>query len=338
MKLNMRRWVGDVIGGRRRLAVPLMTHPGIALSGKKVIDAIKKGENHFAAIKAIHDTYPTAVAVANIMMDLTVEAEAFGSHVRFAEDEVPTVTGRIVHDEESIRALTIPTLGTARIPEYLRATGLAVDHLTDRPVFAGCIGPISLAGRLYDMSELMTALYTEPDSIKQLLRKCSEFLLEYVLEFKKLGANGIIMAEPAAGLLSAEMCDEFSSVFVRDIVGKVQDEQFIFILHNCGNTGHCTASMVSTGAWGLHLGNKIDMAGVLRDIPKDVIAMGNLDPVGVFRMASPQKMHDETMALLEQTAEFRNFIISSGCDTPPGVPKENIDMFFDTVAEFNNRP
>ncbi|HET6437687.1 MAG TPA: hypothetical protein VFG59_06485, partial [Anaeromyxobacter sp.] len=63
------------------------------------------------------------------------------------------------------------------------------------------------------------------------------------------------MAEPAAGLLSAEQCDEFSSAYVRGVVEAVQDSSFLFVLHNCGHRGHVTSSMVSTGARGLHFGN-----------------------------------------------------------------------------------
>jgi uroporphyrinogen decarboxylase len=337
MKINMQKWVESILQSKKRLAVPLMTHPGIELSGKKVIDAVQRGENHYQAIKAIHDNYPTSVSVANIMMDLTVEAEAFGCNVNFYDEEVPTIIGRRVYDEESVKTLVLPTLQTKRIPQYLNAAKLAVENIKDRPVFAGSIGPISLAGRLFDMSELMTALYTEPEIIKLLLKKCSDFLLEYVKEFKKMGANGIIMAEPSAGLLSSEMCDEFSSRYIKEIVAEVQDDDFLFILHNCGNTGHVTQSMLSTGAKAIHLGNKIDIVKALEEVPENILVMGNLDPVGVFKLATPEEVYNQTMELLQKTAKYRNFIISSGCDTPLGVPPENIKAFFNAVDSFNKK-
>ena len=88
-------------------------------------------------------------------MDLTVEAEAFGAEIVFPENEVPSVVGRLLNDEEAIDKLEIPALNKGRIPQYLKANMLAAKTITDRPVFAGCIGPYSLAGRLYDMSEVM---------------------------------------------------------------------------------------------------------------------------------------------------------------------------------------
>jgi uroporphyrinogen decarboxylase len=336
MKINMQQWTESVLSSGERLAIPLMTHPGIELTGRKIGDVVRHGELHYEAIKAIHDHYPTAVAVANIMMDLTVEAEAFGCTTNFYDDESPNITGSIVHDEKSIKKLVIPDVRAARIPEYLNAARLAVENLSDRPVFAGCIGPISLAGRLFGMTELMTGLYLEPETLKILLRKCSSFLLEYVRAFKNVGANGIIMAEPVAGLLSADLCDEFSSVYIKEIVSDVQDDRFIFILHNCGNTGSVTQSMLSTGARAIHLGNAIDIVGVFQEVPKNILVMGNLDPVGVFKLSTPNEVFATTLELLHRTAEYDNFIISSGCDTPPGVPRENIQALFNAVSEFNS--
>ena len=55
-------------------------------------------------------------------MDLTVEAECFGSEIVFAENEVPNVVGRLVHDHASIVALPVPSIQSGRMPEYLKPT------------------------------------------------------------------------------------------------------------------------------------------------------------------------------------------------------------------------
>lgn len=95
--------------------------------------------------------------------------------------------------------------------------------------------------------------------------------------------------------------------------------------------------MIQSGAKGYHFGNKINMVEVLEKCPKDVLVMGNLDPVGIFKMASSDTMRNETLKLLKQTEGFQNFILSSGCDIPPHTPFENIQAFFDTLNDYNNR-
>ena len=49
------------------------------------------------------------------MMDLSVEAEAFGCTIRFSDDEVPTVTGQLISTREEAEALGVPAVGTAPV-------------------------------------------------------------------------------------------------------------------------------------------------------------------------------------------------------------------------------
>lgn len=332
MKVNMKEWIQSIINSNERVALPIITHSGIEMLGQKVLDAVTDGEIHFQAVKLLAEKYPSIAS--SVIMDLTVEAEAFGAEIYFSPNEVPSVIGRLVCDVESVQSLKIPSLDTARIPVYIKANELIAANSV-KPVISGCIGPYSLAGRLYDMSEIMMAMYIEPECIKLLLDKCTEFILNYCKALKKARANGVLIAEPAAGLLSNEACKEFSSEYVKRIVDEVQDEDFVVFLHNCGNRGQCTEAMVYTGAAGYHFGNSIDMLQVLVDCPEDVLVMGNLDPVSLFKMSTAEQVYSATMELLEKTTAFPNFVLSSGCDTPPEVPFENIEMFYKALKDYN---
>jgi uroporphyrinogen decarboxylase len=329
----MKSWIDTILTSKQRIALPIMTHPGIEAIGKTVKEAVSDGQVHYEAIKSVAEQF--AMPACTSIMDLTVEAEAFGATINLPDNEVPTVTGRLVSDAESIAALEVPSLDKGRVAAYLLANKLAAENITDKPVFSGCIGPFSLAGRLYDMSEIMVGIYIEPDAINQLLSKCTQFLIDYCQALKASGTQGVVMAEPAAGLLSNEDCQMYSSEYVKQIVEAVQDDNFTVILHNCGNTGYCTEAMVATGARALHFGNKIDMVQALNDCPADVMVMGNLDPVGVFKMGTPDEVYAQTKELLERTANYTNFVISSGCDIPPHASDANIEAFFEAVKEYN---
>ncbi len=333
--MNIRQWIVEVIESGKRIAIPIMTHPGIEYTGKSVKSAVTDGRVHYEAIRALNENYPAAACT--VIMDLTVEAEAFGAEVLFPEDEIPTVTCRLLTGLSAVEQLQIPDMQAGRLPQYILANRLAAENIKDKPVWGGCIGPFSLAGRLYDMSELMIACYCEPDTARLLLEKCSRFLVDYCLELKKQGIQGIVIAEPAAGLLSSEGCEEFSSRYVKPVVDAVQDDHFIVILHNCGNKGHCTDAMLSTGAAGYHFGNQIDMLLALEQCPPDVLVLGNLDPVGLFRNASARLMKEATADLLNTTSQYANFILSSGCDIPPHVPEANIVAFYEALEEYNQK-
>ena len=335
MKMNMKKWVADVIRQKEVKAVPVMTHPGIEQNGHTVRQAVSDGRVHAEAVSWLTQHYPSAAACT--IMDLTTEAEAFGAQIAFSDEAVPAVSGRFLPDVESIRRLQVPSLSAGRIPAYLKANLLAAREVTDRPLFSGCIGPFSLAGRLYDMSEIMVLIYEHPDAAHTLLSKCTQFIEKYCQALKMTGTNGVVMAEPAAGLMSNDDCQAFSSDYVKYIVDKVQDDHFIVVLHNCGNTGQCTQAMVSTGAAAYHFGNKCKMEEVIREVPPTALAMGNIDPVSVFKDALPSKMRETVIDLLEKTKDYPNFVLSSGCDTPPHTPLHNVDAFFDALNEWNKR-
>ena len=331
----MRQWMADIIQRKEVTALPVMTHPGIEINGNTVRQAVSDGRIHYDAVHTLARRYPT-VAAATIM-DLTVEAEAFGAEIAFSDEAVPAVVGHPLTTIDTIGSIEVPSLSAGRVPAYLKANLLAARNITDRPVFGGCIGPFSLAGRLYDMSELMVLICEHPDAAHQLLSKCTLFIKKYCQALKLTGVGGVMMAEPAAVLLSDKDCRTFSSDYVRYIVEQVQTDDFLVILHNCGNTGHCTAAMVSTGAAAYHFGNKCRMEEVIVEVPPTALAMGNIDPVSVFKDGMPQKMRQTVTDLLEKMKDHPNFVLSSGCDTPPHTPLHNIETFFETLEAFNRR-
>ena len=93
-------------------------------------------------------------------------------------------------------------------------------------VLGGCIGPFSLAARIVGVSEAMELTLTEPELMHVLLEKSAEFLTAYLTSFKRAGAAGVIMAEPAAGLLSPRGLASFSSAYIRQIGIAVGDDRF----------------------------------------------------------------------------------------------------------------
>lgn len=334
MDISIKQWSEKVKDSHKRIAIPLMTHVGIELIGTTVLKAVTDGETQARAIKELYHWFKPA-AVTTIM-DLTVEAEVFGSKIRFAENEIPTVSERLVASVEEADQLAVPELSSAkRVKEYLKAAALTAKEITEVPVFGGCIGPFSLAGRLLDMTEIMTAIYLMPELVHELLKKCTLFIKEYVQAYKSLGINGVFMAEPAAGLLGEEECNTYSSAYIKEIVDELQDENFLVVLHNCGHNGMLARSMESTGANALHFGNAADMEKVLQEVSREVLVMGNIDPVHVLKEGTPAFVKEQTRELLEKTKDNSNFILSSGCDLPPHVPVKNIAAFFEALAEFN---
>ena len=334
--MNMKQWLEDLKAAPVKKAMPVLSFPSIQLLDIGVKELISSSDMQSKGMKLIADRTNAAASVS--MMDLSLEAEAFGSTIRVSDDEVPTVIGHIVENQEQAEALQVPEVGAGRTSIYIEAIGKACKLITDRPVFAGVIGPFSLAGRLLDVSEAMIYCYDDPDMVHTVLTKVTDFLIRYIRAYKEIGANGVVIAEPLAGLLSPALNDEFSVPYVKRIVDELQDENFIFIYHNCGGgTIRMIDGILSIGAGAYHFGNAIDMTEMVKYIPADTVVMGNIDPSTQFRNGTPESIREATLSLLEACHSYPNFIISSGCDIPPLSSWENIDAFFAAVDEFYKR-
>ena len=333
MNRNMKQWLSDMIAADKKVALPILSFPSVSLMDITVRELISDSDRQAQGMKMVAERVNAAAAVS--LMDLSVEAECFGSTIRVSDEEVPTVIGHIVSDEDEANALEVPAVGSARSGLYVDAIRKAVEIITDRPVLAGIIGPYSLAARLLDVTEIMMLCYDEPDMVHIVLEKATAFLVEYAKAYKAAGANGIVMAEPVAGLLSPALEEEFSSPYVKQIVDAVQDDNFIVVYHNCGdNTPRMTESILSTGSAAYHFGNAIDMAAMMAKFPADVVVMGNVDPAGVLRQGTPELVRTATLDVMSKCCSYPNFLISSGCDIPPATPWENVDAFFAAVEEF----
>ncbi len=125
-------------------------------------------------MKIIADSCPTATSVS--LMDLSLEAEAFGSTIRVSDDEVPNRYRFHRFHRRRGRGSQKFRKSVQVVPRFiLMLSKKACKLITDRPVLAGVIGPFSLAGRLLDVSEALIYCYDEPDMVHIVLQKVTEF-------------------------------------------------------------------------------------------------------------------------------------------------------------------
>ena len=322
----MNRLWNLVTTGQERLVLPILTYPGAQLAGVSVREMVTCPEAQVAAVTALRKRYPIRVALS--AMDLSVEAEAFGCAVHLADQEVPTVPGRRVRSRAEAEALEVPAPGAGRTAVYLE-TVRRLRQLPGRPVVLGClIGPFSLAARLFGVSEMLGLTLEDPDLAHLLVAKAARFLSAYAAAFRAAGAEGVVMAEPTAGLLSPQALGEFSSDYIGRIVAAVEAPDFTLILHNCAARLVHLPQVLASGARAFHFGAPMDLPVALTRVPAGTLVAGNLDPAAVFVRATPEQVQTATLALRSATAGSPNFVLSSGCDLPPETPLANLDAFF----------
>lgn len=328
--MNIRNLLWDVARSDKKQAMPILSFPAAQKLGVSVETLVKSADLQAKAMEIIARETDTIAAVS--LMDLSVEAEAFGAKVRFTEDEVPAIVGQLIADEDAANELEVPDLTAGRAALCVEAVRTAKQNITDKPVIAGMIGPYSLAGRLCDVTEIMYLCFDEPETVHTVLDKVTQYLIQYGQAMKAAGADGIMMAEPLAGILSPDMAEEFSMPYVKRIIDALQDDEFAVLYHNCGNSvPQMLDAIYALGAAAYHFGNAIDMEAVMKVTPADILVMGNIDPAGQFASGTVESITSATKELMAKFGSYKNFVPSSGCDIPAHAKWENIHAFFKAV-------
>lgn len=321
-----------ILSSPNPIPMPIGVYAGLEITGASVRDAVTNSQAQYEAILAIHEKFQTQVL--QTAMDLSAEAEIFGCQIRMFDDEIPTVIGKKVTCEQEIDQLVLPSAGDGRTAVHLQTAQKLATHSDGCPVLGGVIGPFSLAGRLMGVSEALELTLTAPELIHKLLQKVTQFLIEYVLAFRAQGADGVIMAEPAAGLLSPRGLSQFSSAYIKNIVEATQSENFMIVLHNCGAKLVHLPKILESGATIFHFGKPMDIGEALKKVDNQVILAGNLDPTSVFHNGTEAEVITQTLALMKLSSEHKNFVPSSGCDLAPHTPIQNLEAFFSTVRGY----
>ena len=330
--MSLHEFLKTAANAEKKRGLPILSFPASQKLGVSVGELVKSSELQARAMETVAKETDTLAAVS--LMDLSVEAEAFGAEVKFADDEVPVVLGQLVCDEDGANELEVPSLDAGRAKICAEGIRLAKERITDKPVLAGMIGPYSLAGRLMDVTEIMYLCFDEPETVHIVLDKVTKYLISYGQLLKDAGADGIMMAEPLAGILSPDMADEFSFPYVKRIIDALQDDSCALIYHNCGNSvPDMLEGIYAQGAAAYHFGNAVDMESILKATPDGIICMGNVDPVAQFTDGTPDSMRASVKELMEKCGKHADFIPSSGCDIPAKAKWENIDAFFAALGE-----
>ena len=125
----------------KSMSLPILTFPAVQLLGINVRELVEKPEYQARAMHLLTERYPVFAALS--MMDLSVEAEAFGAPVRHYDMDIPTVTGPLITSMEAAVALPVPDVKRNRTGKYVEGVRLAKTLIADKPVIAGVIGPFS---------------------------------------------------------------------------------------------------------------------------------------------------------------------------------------------------
>ncbi len=278
------------------------------------------------ALLTIAKNYPAAAVIR--MTELWCEAASFGMAVSFPDNDFPELGPALFDEADTLEDVWIPGVINEWTRPLIEAVALARPELNE-PLIVGVTAPYTLASVLNGSENFMVNCMTEPECAHSFLQKLTDFLITYIGEYKKAGANAVMLAEPSVGMISPDMADTFSNAYIEKIINAVQDDQFSLIYHNCGTVNPHLENISKLSAHSFHFGSDTDLKKVIETISKDRLIMGTLDPRLFIEGANAKdNIRVKIKEMKALYSGYENFVLSTGCDLSPAASLDRIALIF----------
>lgn len=336
IKKTLAAMAQDAYKDGRRIVAPLIGYPGLSITGVSVKLAQQNYGEHYRVVKSLANRFNPDVIFP--IMDLSVEANAFGRYTVFPKDDSATVVKDHFEIADIERWKNINISLDTRLMGYVETQKLMSIGIDPRIIRGAYVaGPYSLAALIMGADAAAMATILDPATISTLCEFVTERILQYTRLLIGAGAQVICILEPSAVMLGPDQFDEFSTTYVKVISDSCRYNGVNIIYHTCGNTMHLIDKMVKAGVNGLSLDSSdvgVNLPKVAAITPEDVAIIGNINPTTTILKGTPEATRRDIIELLRDMEKYPNFILSTGCDLPQEVPLRNIDAFMETGRSY----
>ncbi|MBQ8953396.1 MAG: hypothetical protein IJ048_04725 [Clostridia bacterium] len=267
-----------------------------------------------------------------IASDLLREAEGYGTTVSYFSDKLPTAAKYAIDDIEDVP--TLHTLKAAEIPrlyDLVKAAEIALaDPDVDPMVLA--VGPMTVAGNIRGVEDLLVDMFDEPELVAQLLETVTGTTLDFIDCLAKAGVKYAYVADPVASLVSPGMYEELVLPVHKKIYAKMADVGITGRLHMCGNTTAILPHSSQCGAAIIDIDHMVDFDQALQAAQGRCILNGNIDPVADVYTCDAAHTKAAILACAEKIGK-RRAMFMPGCELPTDTPTENIRAIAEALKE-----
>ena len=302
------------------------------LAGKTIRDYVTSGsELADCQLRALERYgYDAVFAV----MDVNVETEALGSGLVYRSNDYPYVRDHAFSKTTDLDAVSMPDPCSAgRMPEILEALRIMRRETADEVFVVGCVlGPMTLATQLVGMEKALYMAIDDPDGFERLLDFSTRVAIEFGTAQIEAGAHAPMVFDPSASMavIPVSFFREFELPRLKKIFKtfEVAGASAGWV-HIAGPLGPALPFLGQTGANIFNFDYCVDPNDVLAVGPR-LCFNGNIKSLD-FETAQPEDIFNESLRLRELFSPRGGFILSSGCEIPPGSKPENIAALCEAV-------
>jgi uroporphyrinogen decarboxylase len=308
-------------------------------TGIPAYEIMKDGKKHGEAQLYVAKKYELPFVVS--FTDLNIIGEALGAELTYMDEVIPIHEKPAIQRKDEIESLTpAEPKKDGRMPEILETAKIFKDKFKtpNHILMAGCEGPITAAGSIWGMENLMRNMINDPKSVHHILEIASDSIIDFLNAQLSVGLEFVTLADPSTSLtcISPEFFNEFAVPYYKKIVKNVNSP--IFMVHICGESLNIIKDLIKIPKIMIISVDEINMSKAKEVIGKKfVILMGNVS-THVMRYGSPLQVEQEVKRVIKEAGERGKLLISSACDLSPGTPPENIYALINSAKRYGKFP
>ncbi len=283
-----------------------------------------------ANLAVFHDF---SLDLVGTMSDPYGETADWGAAIEFPDDALPACKVPLLQNLADIRKLASPDPASSRrmsnrlsaLQFYRAQVGGEV------PILGWVEGALAETADLRGVSQLMMDLHDDPESLEEVLERCTQVAIAFARAQVRAGADIIGLGDAVASQVSPRMYERFALPYEQRIFAAVHEMGALGRLHICGNTTKILALMARSGADIIDVDWMVDMAAA-RDACEGKTVCGNFDPVAVMLRGTPELVRQSVRQSLELGGP-RCFSMA-GCEIPQGTPSANLLAHARALVEY----
>jgi uroporphyrinogen decarboxylase len=278
-------------------------------------------------------------------LDFRVAGEAFGGQCEYSLKcgggmRMPVIKEFPLRHADGIDALEVPDPRTAgRCPAILKAMGsLSAKYGGRVPLVGFLTSPLDTATDILagGYSALLPLLATDPQATHRLLRKVTEFQIEFGKAMEAAGANALATVGGGFNNLTIgpPQFQEFVSPYISRMVAATGVP---LCFHQCQDATPFLAEMVGTGAAAIAFHEHVDLAAAKKNFGGKVVLAGNVAVSGarsIMASGTTSEVERSVRRTLEIGKPGGMFWLSAGCEVHHALGEENIHALVRSAEKY----
>jgi MtaA/CmuA family methyltransferase len=196
-------------------------------------------------------------------------------------------------------------------------------------------GPLNIASQLRGVEQVLMDMMVDPEGLERILDFTTEAAVRCSKASLEAGAHGLAFGEATCSpnFISPDMYRQFVQPRHARLIGELRRMGWRFVgLHVCGAILPILEDLIATGADFIDVDYQVPAGDAVARAGRRIAMRGNLDPVADFLRGAPDALERKVAALRSAAADAR-WILSSGCDIPPGTPAANLAAFTKNLGD-----